>query len=86
MFDDVTVELSDAVDWDAETEVAVGAALESEAPLWPQALSAAAAPITTAAAAAALAGVFMHCPRVIVGRLKEESASGFDLPTASGLS
>ena len=83
MFDDVTAEPSDAVDWDAETEVAVGAALESEAPLWPQALSAAAAPITTAAAVA-LAGVFMHCPRVIVGRLKEESASGFDLPTASG--
>ena len=80
MFDDVTAEPSDAVDWDAETEVAVGAALESEAPL-----SAAAAPITTAAAVA-LAGVFMHCPRVIVGRLKEESASGFDLPTASGLS
>ena len=85
MFDDVTVELSDAVDWDADTEVAVGVALESEAPLWPQALSAAAAPITTAAAVA-LAGVFMHCPRVIVGRLKEESASGFDLPAASGLS
>ena len=68
MFDDVTVELSDAVDWDADTEVAVGVALESEAPLWPQALSAAAAPITTAAVAA-LAGVFMHCPCVVIRRL-----------------
>ena len=83
MFDDVTVESSDAVDWDADTEVAVGAALESEAPLWPQALSAAAALITTAAAAA-LAGSLHTLSLRCRQASKQEPVNGSDSPAACG--
>lgn len=77
--DDVTAEPFDADGWDVEA--VVGSALGSEVPFLPQAPNAAAATNTTAAAVA-LTEVFIHCPCVVVRRLREEAASGCDWPAA----
>ena len=66
----MTAEPLDADRWEAEAAADAALVLESEAPLWPQALSMSAA-TTAVAAAVAVAGVFMHCPCVILGAASE---------------
>ena len=73
--DDAAPEPLDVDGWDAEA--AADAVPESEDPFWPQALTASAA-IAAVAAAVAVTEVFMHCPCVVVRRLREEVTIEFD--------
>lgn len=73
--DDAPPEPLDVDGWDAEA--AADAVPESEAPLWPQALRVSTA-IAAVAAAVAVTEVFMHCPCVVVRRLREEVTIEFD--------
>ena len=79
--DDAAPEPLDVDGWDAEA--AADAVPESEDPFWPQALTASAA-IAAVAAAVAVTEVFMHCPCVVVRRLREEVTIEFDWPAAVG--